>query len=76
MHVSRLGDPCKHAVAVMVTFADDAHAALAAFLGVRADLELGPVAQLRPPAAAWGEQWAEMLADALVALSREPPPPR
>lgn len=115
-------DPCKHAVAVMVTFAeqishdpamlvrwrggqrldhgpravvgsragsapapapeepgsldDGARLALIGFLGSPADIALEPVGRLRPPAAAWGELWAEMLADALDALSGEPAPPR
>jgi uncharacterized Zn finger protein len=117
-------DPCKHAVAVMVTFAEevatdpsllvrwrggesaartsravvgsrasgsaaprqaDDHAldvetrtALASFLGTRneesePETEVQPVSRLRPPAAAWGELWAEMLADALDALTGRDP---
>ena len=108
-------DPCKHAVAVMITFSEEialdpsllvrwrggqpneprvravvgsrasraarlspttaagldaeTKAALAAFLGTATDLEIGPVSQLRPPTAAWGELWAEMLADALEVLT-------
>jgi hypothetical protein len=109
-------DPCKHAVAVMVAFADlvaeepealrvwrgkptagsgpravigsrtgavavptpsdapttldpAAAAALHEFLGEPTDFELGEVSRLAPPNAAWGELWAEMLADALDRLT-------
>lgn len=111
-------DPCKHAVAVMVTFAeqigqdpsllgrwrgepvgvaggkravvgsrassgahgavresvvdaldDNARAALAVFLGEPVEYPLAPVSSVRPPVAAWGELWAEMLKDALDVLT-------
>ena len=113
-------DPCKHAVAVMVAFAEDvgedpallAHwrgkpqpgervaravvgsraaaatttaagaaesnaldpdttAALAEFLGTPTDRETPTVSTLRPPVAAWGDLWAEMLADALARLTAD-----
>lgn len=109
-------DPCKHAIAVMVTFADEVaddpallvrwrggesdqrapraivgsrvgttsappaapdrnvldpetRVALTDFLGTPNEIEFEPVARLRPPVAAWGELWAEMLADALNVLT-------
>ena len=115
-------DPCKHAVAVMVAFAEHvgadpallAHwrgkpqrgerapravvgsraatatsttasppdpetpdpqttAVLAEFLGTPTERETPPVSALRPPVAAWGELWAEMLTDALARLTAGPP---
>ncbi len=44
---------------------DDALTALHAFLGVPVDHQTSPVTRLGPPNAAWGELWAEMLADAI-----------
>jgi hypothetical protein len=110
-------DPCKHAVAVMIAFAElvaeepealrlwrgkapggsggravigsrtgsmsvpapsaasptaldpAAEAALRDFLGAPSEYDLGQVSRLAPPNAAWGELWAEMLADALDKLA-------
>jgi hypothetical protein len=51
------------------TLDDDARARLEAFLGTPAEVEPSAVSRLRPPAAAWGDLWAEMLADALDVLT-------
>lgn len=44
---------------------DEALASLHAFLGEPVDHQTSPVTRLGPPNAAWGELWAEMLADAI-----------
>jgi len=46
-----------------------AAAALGEFLGERVEYAVGQVSRLAAPNAAWGELWAEMLADALDKLA-------
>ena len=55
-------------------FDETALASLRSFLGERRDYATATVTTIAPPTAAWGELWAEMLADALDVLATELPP--